>query len=329
MELTERQLDLFRSHRKFVLTTHMSSDGDGIGSQLALARGLRKLGCDVSLINPTPVPENFYFLLERQDEIVTPADMKDPRKAFVNALTVVLDMGAFERLGAVLPLTHLSEGMVVVDHHRMEKVSGVQYIVDSTACATGEVTARILDGLQVPYDLSIAEPLYVAVLTDTGGFRYPGTTPETHRLAARLLEAGVDPQKVYTEIFERQSPIRLRLTGEVLSTLRLSPKGKVAWMVIDRPMLDRAGAQWDDADDMVNFTLQVDGVVAGFYFKELDTGMTKVSCRSRGDFAIDEFVSQWGGGGHHHAAGVRLDARLKEALDLVIPAATSALEGEK
>jgi bifunctional oligoribonuclease and PAP phosphatase NrnA len=327
MEITERQLDLFRSHRKFVLTTHMSSDGDGIGSQLALARGLVKLGCDVAMINPTPVPENFHFLLDRSDEIVTPADMKDPRKAFANALTVVLDMGAFERLGAVLPLTRLSEGMVVVDHHRMEKVSGVQYILDTTACATGEVTARILDGLRVPFDLSIAQPLYVAVHTDTGGFRYPGTTPETHRLAARLLEAGVDPQKIYTEIFERQSPVRLRLTGEVLSTLSLSPGGKVAWLHIDRPMLDRAGAQWEDADDMVNFTLQVDGVLAGFYFKELDTGMTKVSCRSRGDFAIDQFVSKWGGGGHHHAAGVRLDAKLKEAMDLIIPAATAALEG--
>jgi phosphoesterase RecJ-like protein len=329
MELSERQLDLFRSHRRFVLTTHMSSDGDGIGSQLALARGLVKLGCEVALINPTPVPENYKFLMRRPDEIVTPAELKDPKKFFANALTVVLDMGAFERLGAVLPLTKLSEGMVVVDHHRMRKVSAVQYILDTTACATGEVTARILDGLRVDFDHGIAEPLYVAVYTDTGGFRYPGTTPETHRLAARLLEAGVDPQRIYTEIFERQSPVRLRLTGEVLSTLRLSPGGKVAWLHIDRAMLDRAGARWEDADDMVNFTLQVDGVIAGFYFKELDTGMTKVSCRSRGDFAIDRFVSQWGGGGHHHAAGVRLDSRLQQAMDLIVPAAAAALEGKE
>lgn len=329
MEISERSLDLFRSHRKFVLTTHMSSDGDGIGSQLALARGLKSLGCEVKLINPTPVPENYKFLLAGPGEIVTPADMKDPRSPFAGALTVVLDMGAFERLGAVLPLTRRSEGMVVVDHHRMERVSGVQYILDTSACATGEVTARILDALHIPLDRSIAEPLYVAIHTDTGGFRYPGTTPETHRLAARLLECGVDPQRVYTEIFERQSPVRLRLTGEILSTLRISPAGKVAWMYTNRAMLDRAGAQWDDADDMVNFTLQVDGVQAGFYFKELDSGMTKVSCRSRGDFAIDQFVSKWGGGGHPHAAGVRLSLRLQEALDLIIPSATRILESQE
>jgi len=328
MEISERSLDLFRCHRKFVLTTHMSSDGDGIGSQLALARGLRSLGCDVALINPTPVPENYRFLLEKPNEIVTPNDLKDPRAQFESALTVVLDMGAFDRLGAVRPLTKHSEGIVVVDHHRMERVSGVQYILDTEACATGEVTARLLDGLNVEFDRGIADPLYVAIYTDTGGFRYPGTTPATHRLAARLLECGVDPQRLYTEIFERQSPVRLRLTGEILSTLKISPAGKVAWMHTNRAMLDRAGAQWDDADDMVNFTLQVDGVQAGFYFKELDTGLTKVSCRSRGDFAIDQFVSEWGGGGHPHAAGVRLNLRLQEALDLIIPSATRTLEGQ-
>ncbi len=326
MELSDRHLDLFRSHRKFVLTTHMSSDGDGIGSQLALARGLRSLGCEVALINPTPVPANYKFLLSRPDEILTPNDIKNPRAKFEGALTVVLDMGAFERLGAVLPLTPHGEGIVVVDHHRLDKTPGVQYIVDTEACATGEVTARLLDALHIPLSLPIAEPIYVAIYTDTGGFRYPGTSPHTHLLAARLLEAGVDPQRLYTEIFERQPPVRLRLTGRVLSTLKLSPGGKVAWMRIDRAMLDREGARWEDADDMVNFTLQVDGVVAGFYFKELDTGMTKVSCRSRGDFAIDQFVSQWGGGGHPHAAGVRLDRRLDEAIALVIPAATEALE---
>lgn len=327
MEIGERELRLLRSHRKFVLTTHMSSDGDGVGSQLALARGLTAIGCDVSVINPTQVPKNLTFLQKYNREIVTPEDLASPEVAFHGALCVVLDIGAFERLGAVRPYIRQSEGVMVVDHHRMERVSGVHYLVDTAACATGEVTARILDALQVSFTVDIAEPLYAAIYTDTGGFRYPGTTPETHHLAARLLSAGVDPQKVYTEIFERQSPMRLRLTGEVLSTLRVSAKGKVAWICIERSLLDKLGAQWEDADDLVNYTLQIDGVVAGFYFKHLDTGLTKVSCRSRGDFAIDRFVGQWGGGGHHHAAGVRLSANMDEAINLLVPAATAELEG--
>ena len=329
MEIAQRHLDLFLAHRKFVLTTHMSSDGDGLGSQLAMAHGLRSLGCEVALINPTPVPPNFEFLLSHPGEIVTPGEMKEPRSAFDGALTVVLDMGAFDRLGAVLPLTKFGEGIVVIDHHRMDRVAGVEYILDTSACATGEMVSRILDALNIPYNFAIAQALFVAIYTDTGGFRYPGTTPETLRLAARLLEYGVDPQRVYTEIFERQSATRLRLTGEILSTLKISPGSKVAWLVVDRPMLDRAGAQWEDADDMVNFTLQIDGVEAGFYFKELDTGVTKASCRSRGVFAVDQFVALWGGGGHHHAAGVRLSMAMKEAIALIIPAAMKALESER
>lgn len=326
MVLDAGELQLLKSHRKFVLTTHMSADGDGIGSQLALARGLRGTGCEVAVINPTPVPENLVFLLRGRSEISTPRDVRNPASLFAEALTVVLDMGAFDRLGAVLPLARGSEGILVVDHHRMDRVPGVRYILDEGACATGEITARILDTLQIPMTFELAEPLYVAIHTDTGGFRYPGTTPEVHRLAARLLECGVDPQRVYTELFERQSPLRLRLTGEILRTLRTTPLGRVAYMEVRRSMLDRLGARLEDADDLVNFTLQLDGVVAGFYFKELDAGGTKVSCRSRGDFAIDQFVSRWGGGGHQHAAGVRLSEPIDQAMQMIVAAARDELE---
>jgi phosphoesterase RecJ-like protein len=326
MVIGENELQLLQSHRKFVLTTHMSSDGDGVGSQLALGRGLRKIGCEVATINPTPVPKNLTFLLRNPKEIVTPEDLQSPEAYFDGALTVVLDMGAFDRLGCVLPYVRHGEGLLVVDHHRMEKVGGVHYLLDTEACATGAVAAAILDKLQIPLSLDIAEPLYVAIYTDTGGFRYPGTTPATHMLASRLLEAGVDPQRLYTEIFERQSPMRLRLTGEVLTTLQVSPRGKIAWIQTRRSLLDKLGANWDDADDLVNYTLQIDGVIAGFYFKELDTGLTKVSCRSRGDFAIDHFVSQWGGGGHHHAAGVRMNCVIDEAIATLIPKAEALLE---
>ena len=326
MHIGSREVDFLRSGRKFVLTTHVSSDGDGVGSQLALARGLRQLGCDVAIINPTPVPENLRFLLKRASEIQSIREMESPERYFTGALTVVLDIGAFERLGDVLPLARLSEGILVVDHHRMDRTSGVHYLLDTQACATGEVTARILEELSIPLTLELAEPLYVAIHTDTGGFRYPGTTPETHRLVARLLEVGVDPQKVYTELFERLTPLRLWLTSEVLSTVRISPGGKVAWLQIRQAVLQKYGARMEDADDMVNFTLELDGVLAGFYFKELGDGMTKVSCRSRGDFAIDKFVSPWGGGGHQHAAGVKLSLPIEEATKLLISAATDVLE---
>ena len=322
-------INLLRSHRKFVLTTHISCDGDGVGSELALARGLHGLGCEVAVVNPTPLPANLRFLLRHPREILVLKEVGDPLRLFRGALTVVLDMGAFDRLGAVLDLARESDGMLVVDHHRLETVPGVHYLLDTTACATGEVTARILDEMGVQLTLETAEPLYVAIHTDTGGFRYPGVQPRTHLLLARLLECGVDPQRVYTELYERISPRRLRLTGKVLSTLRISPGGKVAWIRVERAMLERVGASFEDADDLVNYTLLLDGVVAGFYFKEISDRTTKVSCRSRGDFAIDRLVAPWGGGGHPNAAGVRLDLPLPEAEKAIVAAAVAALEGTR
>ncbi len=320
-------VEKLKSFDKFVVTTHMSSDGDGVGSQLALGRALKGLGKQVALINPTQVPENLRFLLHDPNEIVTPRDIPSPEKFFRSAFTVVVDMGAFERLGAVLPLSRQSEGLIVIDHHRLDQEKGVVYLIDEEACATGAIVREVIEHLDVPASLEIAEPLYAAILTDTGSFRYPSTTPKTHALAAELLAAGVQPQRIYSEIFERQSPARLKLTGAILSTLRQSPGGKVAWIEVRHEMIRRVGARMEDADDLVNFTVQVDGVVAGFFFKELGNKATKVSCRSRGAFPIDRFVSPWGGGGHANAAGVRLPMPIDEAEELLIREAVAALEG--
>lgn len=321
-------VSLLKEHRKFVVTTHMSSDGDGVGSQLALSRGLRLSGAEVACVNPTPLPENLRFLLQRPDEIVTPRELASPEELFRGALTIVVDMGAFDRLGAVLPFARQSEGILVIDHHRLGRDRGIEYLVDESACATGDVVSGLLEKLGVPLSIEIAEPLYVAIHTDTGGFRYPGTTPGTHTLAAKLLGAGVDPQRIYTEIFERQSLNRIRLTGSVLESMRVSPGGKIAWIEVRRDMVRKLGARLEDADDLVNYTIMIDGVVAGFFFKELDRGATKVSCRSRGDFAIDRFVSRWGGGGHAHAAGVRLELHIDDAERLIVESAVEALEAE-
>ncbi|MEJ2367221.1 MAG: DHH family phosphoesterase [Acidobacteriota bacterium] len=326
MELEERLIRRLVECRNIVICTHMSSDGDGIGSELALGRGLAGLGHTVHMINPTPVPQSLTFLLKYPDEIRTIDSLDAPHKLFAEALTVVVDMGAFERLGDVLPYARSSRGILVIDHHRLKREPGADYMLDTEASATGEVVARILEHLGIPLALDLAEPIYAALYTDTGGFRYSGTTGATHRMAGTLLDAGVDPQKIHTEIFERQSKRRLRVLGRVLQSLEGSPGGKIVWMQATQRDLQALGATMDDADDLVNYTMQVDGVQAGFYFKELSGEATKVSCRSRGNFAVDQFASRWGGGGHAHAAGIRIALPLDRAKDEIISAAVSVLE---
>jgi phosphoesterase RecJ-like protein len=325
--LNPKALNLLKYSPRFVLTTHLSSDGDGVGSQLALARGLRLLGREVTIVNPTPIPENLIFLLREPGEILILDDLADPGASFLGAVGVVLDMGAPDRLASVLPWMLQCDALIVVDHHPMREDPRMEYLLDTTASSTGEVTWTLLESLGVPLDLAMAEPLYVAIHTDTGGFRYGSTTPSTHRLAARLLEAGVDSQRVYTQLYERLSYARLLLTGEILATLHLSPGGTIASMRLTRALVEKVGARIEDGDDLVNHTLLIDGVEAGFYFKELGPSVTKVSCRSRGTFAINEFVGRWGGGGHPHAAGVRLDMPMEQAETLVLGEAERELEG--
>jgi bifunctional oligoribonuclease and PAP phosphatase NrnA len=318
-------LNVFLRNDAFLITTHISPDGDGIGSALALARGLKSLGKKVVVLNHSKTPKNLLFLLENETEIIDPPSLSkdfNPSGYFA----VVVDMGAFDRLGTVLPIIKKCSGMLVIDHHIVEIPEGVNSLIDATASATGEVIAKLLKSINVPLSISLAEPLYAAIETDTGGFRFSGTTPQTHLLAAELLKAGVEPHKIYTELYERESPVRLKLMGEIFTTLKLSPKNKVASMELRQDMLRKFCARIEDGDDLVNYLMILDGVKAGFYFKELGPSKTKVSCRSLNGFNLGEFLSEWGGGGHAYAAGLLLEKDIETTKSLILDKAIHILE---
>lgn len=319
-------LEIFSTYERFIVTTHISPDGDGIGSALALCRGLRCLGKVAFIINHSKTPENLRFLLNDDSEIVGPDSLAsefDPGDYF----SVVVDMGAFDRLGSALPVIQKCKGILVIDHHIVDIPPGVSSLIDSSASATGEVVHDLLSKLNIKMTKEIAEPLYAAIETDTGGFRFSGTTPSTHRLAAELLALGIDPSRIYSEIYEKQSAVRLKLTGEVFSTLWISPGGKIAIMELRQEMLLKLGARIEDGDDLVNNLMTIDGVKAGFYFKELGQEKTKISCRSR-DKRLDlgVFLSEWGGGGHAFAAGLLINKNIETAKRIIIDKATGILE---
>ena len=319
-------LEIFSANEKFMVTTHISPDGDGIGSALALSRGLKAIGKKVIILNHSKTPDNLRFLLKEDSEIMGPGSLDagfDPRDYF----SVVVDMGAFDRLGSVLPIIQKCKGMLVIDHHVVDVPEGVNSLIESSASATGEVIHDLLLRLNLKITKEIAEPLYAAIETDTGGFRFSGTTPSTHRLAAELLSLGVDPSRIYSEIYEKQSAIRLKLTGEVFATLWVSPKGKIATMELRQSMLGKLGARIEDGDDLVNYLMTIDGVKAGFYLKELGPDKTKISCRSR-DKRLDlgVFLSEWGGGGHAFAAGLLLNENIETSRRAIIDKALEILE---
>ncbi|MFB3852013.1 MAG: bifunctional oligoribonuclease/PAP phosphatase NrnA [Acidobacteriota bacterium] len=325
MVLKEEIIELFTNNSEFVITTHISPDGDGIGSALALKRGLNLINKKAYIVNHSKTPKNLSFLLQNEKEILSLEEFQKEIK-LKDYVSVVVDMGCFERLGSVLDLIKMGREIVIIDHHIVEVPENVFSLIDTKASATGEVVFDLLNRLKVPLGKEVAEPLYTAIETDTGGFRFSGTTPKTHLVVSKLLETGIDPSYIHTQLYEKESPTRIRVLGEVLSTLSLTPKGKIAYMQLRQDMLKKLNAKIEDGDDLVNYLMIIEGVEAGFYFKEISENVTKVSCRSRGKINLDKFLSQWGGGGHPQAAGLLMKENISIAISIIISKASEIIE---
>lgn len=325
MVLKEEIIELFTNNSEFVITTHISPDGDGIGSALALKRGLNLINKKAYIVNHSKTPKNLSFLLQNEKEILSLEEFQKEIK-LKDYVSVVVDMGCFERLGSVLDSIKTGREIVIIDHHIVEVPENVFSLIDTKASATGEVVFDLLNRLKIPLEKEVAEPLYTAIETDTGGFRFSGTTPKTHLVVSKLLETGIDPSYIHTQLYEKESPTRIRVLGEVLSTLSLTPKGKIAYIQLRQDMLKKLNARIEDGDDLVNYLMIIDGVEAGFYFKEISENVTKVSCRSRGKINLDKFLSQWGGGGHPQAAGLLMKENISTAISIIISKASEIIE---
>lgn len=319
--------ELFLRNDNFVITTHISPDGDGLGSALALKRGLESINKRAFIVNHSKTPKNLSFLLKSPSEILSLKEYqeKEVKDEFVS---VVVDMGCFERLGDVISLIKKGKEIVVIDHHIVQVPENVFFLINTKASATGEVVFYLLEKLGISLTKDIAEPIYTAIETDTGGFRFSGTTPQTHILVSKLLEKGVKPSYIYRELYEKESPIRIKVMGEVFSTLQLTPKGQIAFMELKQSMLKKLGAKIEDGDDLVNYLMIIEGVEVGFYFKEIDSSHTKVSCRSRGNFNLDNFLSKWGGGGHPQAAGLLMKENISTTKSIIISNSINIIEKE-
>jgi phosphoesterase RecJ-like protein len=318
---------LFKAGQRVCLTTHVNPDGDGLGSEAALAHLLRARGVEVSVTNPTATPPRFRFLFEELPGVDRTAEaVKELRRADV---IVVLDISELGRLGMLADSVR-DRGVPVgcIDHHVSQGVlpPGPRY-VDPTASATGELVFEIAKADGWPIDRVAARALYVALLTDTGGFRFSNTHPRTLRIAAELLETGVDPEAIYLDVYARAPEGRPRLLGEALQTLVVEPEIGLAWVTIPPGAVERLGLTSDDLDGVVEYPRSVDGVRMALLFREVSAGRVKVSLRSVGGVDVAAFAKQFGGGGHTKAAGLAVLGSLAEVQASVLAAAREYLAG--
>jgi phosphoesterase RecJ-like protein len=316
--------DLVRRHRRFLLTTHVRPDGDGLGSMLALAEVLERQGKDVQLVIASTLPHRYQFMIPagRIVRFDTAAAVQ-----FRPDIVLVLDTGTWTQLGDFGPyLRSLAVPKVVIDHHQTQDDLGAVQFVDVTAEATGRLIFEAIRALGEPLPERAANALFVALTMDTGWFHHSNTTAPTFTLASALVAAGARPEILYQYLFEENTLPALRLRGLVLERLQITQGGKVAYTEIQRTDYAATGAVPQDTEDLVNYTRSLAGVEVGLLFVEQPHGGVKVSFRSRARVDVARVAERFGGGGHRLAAGAVIMASLEEVRTRVLQAVAAALE---
>jgi phosphoesterase RecJ-like protein len=316
----ERLAAELRAGQRVVLSTHMNADGDACGSVAGLARLLTQLGIESRIVNPTPWPATFSFLLG--DDLVDHTAKGAAALAPLDAL-IVLDVSDVKRLGALADsVRKLDVPRLVIDHHiTTDEPAGDVMVSDTTACATGELVFDLATVLGLELTEPIATALYCAILTDTGGFRFSNTTPRAHAIAGQLLAAGVDPEEMYRRIYASVSPGRLALLRDALSTLEVDRDYGIAWISVPADALDRYDVSSEDLEGIVEHPRSISGTRLALFFRDLGYGKVKVSFRSTGDVDVNRFARQFGGGGHAKAAGALIPGTMEDVRLRVISAA--------
>ena len=313
--------------RRVVLTTHVNADGDGCGSEAAAAAWLEEHGVEATIVNPTEFPQTFRFLLHRQDVVAEMGSAEADAAIDAADLFLVLDTAEPQRVGSLAPRLP-RERTLVVDHHPAgREVVGDTAVQDPSAAATGEMVHDLIrvTGDEVPAAAALGA--YVAIVSDTGSFRYSNTTPRAHAVAADLLGRGIDPEVVYRRLFATAPLRRLELLREALSTLRFDEEVGLAWMLVTRETADRLNADGEDFDGLIEHARSIAGTEVALLFRETEEGKTKISFRSNGHADVNRMARKFGGGGHVKAAGALVDGPADKVAPPVIAAVHDALRG--
>ncbi|MCI0604138.1 bifunctional oligoribonuclease/PAP phosphatase NrnA [bacterium] len=311
----QKTREVVLQHQSFLITTHIHPDGDGIGSELALARLLQGMGKTVEVVNSTPTPRKYRFL--DPANVIRLFDSTGPLPDA--EVVFILDISRWERLGNMAQLIRNHPGIkICIDHHPVNGNFADVNLICEDACASGEIVLRFINFMGSELTAQIAEPLYASILTDTGAFRFPNTSSQTHAAAAQLLSTGIRSELIYDQIYERCSPARVKLLGCALTHLEYLHAGRLAWMAITQSMMEQTGVEVEEIEGFVDIARGIHSVEASLLFIELPQEKVKVSLRSRGNVDVNCFASRFGGGGHRHASGFLMEGALQTVIEWVL-----------
>ena len=318
-------VEQIRHYSTFVLVSHIRPDCDALGSELGMAEVLRSVGKTVRIINAHRTPPALQFL-DPAGNIEVLGDHVEAEEISTDCI-MVLDTSAWAQLGDMGDVIRGSRAdKMVLDHHVGEDDLGATMYKDYHAEATGHLVVQAADALNVPITRSMGVPLFAAIATDTGWFRFGSVTPETYRVIARLVDVGVVPSEVYGDLYERDTLGRLKLRGLILSRTQSELEGALMHTYVQKEDFAAMGAEPSDTEDAINLTLSVEGTKAAVILVGQIRGGFKLSFRSRCDLDCNEIAQQFGGGGHKAAAGAFQEGTLQEVQDRVLPVVREALQ---
>lgn len=310
---------LLDAPQRIVLSTHEHPDADAVGSLVAMTHHLKAMGKDVRAIITPNLPD-FLSFIDADGHLGIHDPKADADLAKWAELWMLLDASDPKRLGALYKAYQASQAVkICLDHHIQEggKVFDHEFI-DSTASSTAErVYEFIRFSTSRPLPSVIARAIYAGLADDTGNFRFSNATPKAHRIAAELIEDGIDPSDIYQSLYHQGRPQRLQLFGHAFSKLALMGEGRYARMQVFERDFQALGADKDDMEGLVNKPLELKGVEVACLLYETHDGMIKASLRSRSRVDVNAVCRKLGGGGHRLASGVKLQGSMAEAQALL------------
>ena len=313
-------LELLASPKKIAIIPHRSPDGDAMGSTLGLYHFLRKLNQQPVVIAPNEFPEFLAWLPGSEDVLIYEKNKEKVGQVLQDAeLIFTLDFNALHRTGEMENvLNKLTAPFIMIDHHQKPDDYAIYTYSNTKFGSTCEMIYNFITflGHKNLIDQTIATCLYTGIVTDSGSFRFPTTTSETHRVAAGLLDVGVQNGDIHNSLFDNNSYHRLQLLGRALQNMKVLPEFKTSYITLTQEELDEFHYVKGDTEGIVNYGLSINGIdFTVLFIENKEEGIVKISFRSQGNFDVNQFARQYfNGGGHITAAGGKSNKSIDDTI---------------
>jgi phosphoesterase RecJ-like protein len=325
----QRLIEILTKCRRVLITTHVRPDGDALGSAAAMSLGLRRHKIDSEALLLSRLPPKYAFVMNENAIKCHDVEAGWPDSLSLDSYDalLVVDTGTWSQLpGLRERLSTWKKPKLVLDHHLTQESWADEKLVRTEAAAAGEIVADLLANWNVPLDKPIAAALFLAIASDTGWFQFSNTRPATLRLAANLMEAGVDTDAMYQHLYQNERAERVVLQTRAQDSLELLQDGRLAVMCVRKSDFEKTGARLSDTENLINIPLQIRTVEVSILLTEPPDGsIVRVSLRSKGQVDVARFAEQFGGGGHARASGLKIPGSLDEVREKVTSAMIKSL----